>query len=378
MHYVFLIKCASSACNMKCRYCFYNDECDNRTIRNFGMMSDTTAHAIIDKALCGRRDTASFGFQGGEPTMSGLPFFKSFVSYLESKADSSRWSLSLQTNGLALDRDWAAFFRQKHFLIGLSLDGSKAVHDLYRLDHSGKGTFSRVFNNARMLQREGVEFNILTTVTKQAADSICALYDFYKRNSFRYLQFTACIDPIQSGRGENDYSLTPDSYAEFLTKLFRLYYRDWKRGQYTSIRYFDNLVSLMLTGRAEECGMNGVCGSYYVIEADGSVFPCDFYVLDSYCIGNINTDSLEEIEKKRKELSFVEKSKSAAPECLNCRWFRLCRGGCRRDRENFATGELEKTYLCEAYRQFFSQCINELTEIAEAEAMAIRRQQLMR
>ena len=100
----------------------------------------------------------------------------------------------------------------------------------------------------------------------------------------------------------------------------------------------------------------------------------DFYKL----LEAIQEQLLKEIEKKRKELSFVEKSKSAAPECLNCRWFRLCRGGCRRDRENFATGELEKTYLCEAYRQFFSQCINELTEIAEAEAMAIRRQQLMR
>lgn len=374
MHRTFLIKPASGACNMACTYCFYNDEGENRTTKSYGMMSTSTAHALIDKALHDGSDSASFGFQGGEPTLAGLDFLSDFVSYARSKADSRSVHFSLQTNGYAIDRQWAALFREHGFLIGLSLDGSKRYHDEYRLDKSGKGTYNRVFNNAKMLQREGVDFNILVTTTRQIARNVDELYDFFKRNGFRYLQFTPCIDPIASKRGSLDYSLTTETFSSFLIRLFRLYYRDWKRGQYTSIRYFDNLISLMIRGWAEECGMNGVCGSYYVIEADGSVFPCDFYVLDGYRMGNINVDSFDELDKKRDEIGFIEKSRKVAEDCRTCRYYRLCRGGCKRDREDFATHELGKTYLCEAYKTFFDECLDGLMEIAKAEAAALRMQ----
>lgn len=373
MHRVFLIKPASSACNLRCRYCFYNDESENRNTKNYGIMGHETAHMLIDRAFEKERDTASFGFQGGEPTLAGLPFYEDFVSYASRKAgDRRRVDYALQTNGFLIDRQWASFFRENHFLIGLSLDGNKKTHDTNRVDSSGKGSYNRVFNNAKLLQRENVDFNILTTATRQIVQNTDALYDFYKRNGFRYLQFTACIDPIASERGTMDYSLDAESYGRFLIRLFDLYYRDWKRGDYTSIRYFDNLISLMVRGRAEECGMNGVCGKYYVVEADGSVFPCDFYVLDGYCLGNIMTDSFEDLDRKRTELGFVEKSMKKEEECTKCPYFHLCRGGCRRDRENFATGELEKTYLCEAYKTFFSVALPALEEMAQAEARAIR------
>ena len=300
---------------MACTYCFYNDEGENRTTKSYGMMSTSTAHALIDKALHDGSDSASFGFQGGEPTLAGLDFLSDFVSYARSKAEARRIHFSLQTNGYAIDRQWAALFREHGFLIGLSLDGSKRYHDEYRLDKSGKGTYNRVFNNAKMLQREGVEFNILVTTTRQIARNVDELYDFFKRNGFRYLQFTPCIDPISSKRGSLDYSLTTETFSSFLIRLFRLYYRDWKRGQYTSIH---------------------------------------------------------ELDKKRDEIGFIEKSRRVAEDCRTCRYYRLCRGGCRRDREDFATHELGKTYLCEAYRTFFDECLDGLMEIAEAEAAALR------
>ena len=357
---------------MACRYCFYNDEGENRSVRNYGMMDTTTSHALIDRAFADDDAYVGFGFQGGEPTLAGLDFFRDFVSYATSKAPRERMSFSLQTNGYAIDGEWADFFKENGFLVGLSLDGSKKCHDLFRLDHGGNGTFKRVFNNAKLLQRAGVDFNILVTTTRQVASSIDELYPFFKRNGFNYLQFTPCIDPIASERGSLDYSLTSGSFSKFLITLFRLYHRDWKRGEYVSIRYFDNLISIMVRGWAEECGMNGVCGDYYVVEADGSVYPCDFYVLDGYKLGNILTDSFEDLDAKRDEIGFVEESRKLADECLSCRWRPLCRGGCKRDRQDFNSGKLGTSCFCEAYKAFFSECIGGLEEIAQAEARALR------
>ena len=306
---------------MACTYCFYNDEGENRTTKSYGMMSTSTAHALIDKALHDGSDSASFGFQGGEPTLAGLDFLSDFVSYARSKAEARRIHFSLQTNGYAIDRKWAALFREHGFLIGLSLDGSKRYHDEYRLDKSGEGTYNRVFNNAKMLQREGVDFNILVTTTRQIARNVDELYDFFKRNGFRYLQFTPCIDPIASQRGSLDYSLTTETFSSFLIRLFRLYHRDWKRGQYTSIRYFDNLVSMMAGYRPEQCGLFGFCPKNYVFEADGSAYPCDFYVLDGYRLGNIIEDGFDDFDARSSEIGFSEKSAEADAECRSCSCF---------------------------------------------------------
>lgn len=371
MNRVFLIKPASSACNLACRYCFYFDESENRLHASYGRMSKETAHTLIDRALEGRHDTALFAFQGGEPTLMGLDFYRDFTSYARSKGKNV--SFALQTNGWTINDEWADFFVKENYLVGLSLDGPKVLHDLYRQDRDGKGTYTRVFNNAKLLQRKNVAFNILSTVTRAVAKKGEEVYEFFKRNGFRYLQFTSCLDPMQSERGALDYSLTPDEYANFLIRIFRLYYRDWKKGDYVSVRYYDNLINLMIEGHCEQCTMNGRCGNYYVIEADGSVFPCDFYVLDEYTLGNINTDSFELLDEKRAESGFIEASMAVHEDCRKCEFYSLCRGGCRRDREDFSTGMIGKNYLCEAYKKFFSTCQGDLETMARTELAARRR-----
>ena len=370
MHRSFLIKPASSACNLRCRYCFYIDESENRSIRNYGMMSTETAHALIDKAAADRNDFISFGFQGGEPTLAGLDFFRDFVSYTLEKTSRRHVNFAIQTNGILINREWAEFLRKNNFLVGISIDGAKKFHDNYRVDASGKGSFTKVFNNAKLLVNEGVDVNILITVTKKIAKNVEEVYSFFKRNGWRYHQYIPCIDPLASERGEMEYSLTSEDYAIFLDKLFALYYRDWKNQDYVSIRYFDNLVNMCLTGWAEECGMNGVCGNYYVIEADGSVYPCDFYVLDDYRLGNIRENSFDQLDEKRRSIKFIEESMSLPEECQACSVRPLCRGGCKRDRENFAKGRIEKTYLCSAYRHFFTSNMEKLMEIVKAEHFA--------
>lgn len=361
-----LIKPASGRCNMHCAYCFYRDETENRTVDDYGMMTEETARALIDRAYA-EADSVRFMFQGGEPTLRGLPFFQSFVSYA---LENGLASFALQTNGTLINDEWIAFLRDNDFLVGLSIDGDGKTHDAYRKGANEKGTFKRVFETSRKLINAGVKLNSLVTVTEKGARDARSIYSFLKRNGMRYQQYIPCIDPI--GEEGLPYSLTPEAYGRFLISLFHLYYSDWKKGDYVSIRYFDNLV-LMLTGEeAEECGMNGICSSSFTIEADGSVYPCDFYVLDEYRLGNVVTDTFASLAERRNESGFVSASMKKDPECLACRFHPLCNGGCRRNRENFSTGVIERNRFCISYRKFFSECLPLLLEMAESEK-AMRR-----
>ena len=369
-HLGLLIKPASGRCNMRCAYCFYADEAENRSFRDCGLMSADTAHVLIDKAFAAAR-SVSFAFQGGEPTVRGLDFFRDFVSYASRYGGDVRYAI--QTNGYAIDGEWVDFFKENHFLVGLSLDGNKAIHDLYRTGRDGKGSFRRVFATAERFRSSGVDFNILSTVNRDVAADIEGIYAFFKRNGFRYQQYIPCIDPIASERGTMPYSLTAELYGGFLIRLFDLYYRDWSRGDYVSIRYIDNLVSMMAGYRPEQCGLFGFCPKNYVFEADGSAYPCDFYVLDGYRLGNIMEDGFDDFDARSSEIGFSEKSAEADAECRSCSCFPICRGGCRRDREDFSTGQLGRSYLCPAYKSFFAHALPYLRQMGEAEAAARRR-----
>lgn len=361
-----LIKPASGNCNMRCKYCFYADETQSRKVQDFGIMSRETAHTVIERTL-EEADDVVFSFQGGEPTLASLDFFKDFVSYATSIKDKRIVHYSIQTNGYNIDREWAGFFHDNGFLVGLSMDGNKAIHDIYRHDHNGEGSFKKVFRTSQFFQAEKVDFNILTTVTKDVALNIKKLYAFFKKNGFRFQQYIACIDPITEKRGSMDYSLTPELYGEFLVTLFDLYFNDWKNEDFVSIRYFDNLVLKLAGLHVESCGMLGFCPRNYVLEADGSVYPCDFYVLDEYRIGNLITDNFVCIDENRDKLRFTEKSCVIEDMCKTCAYFPICLGGCRREREDFHSGEMELSYFCPSYRYFFSHVLERIEYMGQKE-----------
>ena len=168
------------------------------------------------------------------------------------------------------------------------------------------------------------------------------------------------------------YSLTAEAYGTFLCTLFDQWYRDVKKGAGCSIRQFENYIGMLLGCPPEECGMSGVCGMQHVVEADGSVYPCDFYVLDAYRLGNLRTDSFEQINQRRKDIAFVEASMAIDPECRCCRFFSLCRGGCRRHRPVNRGGTLGKNIFCESYRRFFAYTEERLRELASLAARTLR------
>ncbi|MBQ2250324.1 MAG: anaerobic sulfatase maturase [Lachnospiraceae bacterium] len=367
-----LVKPASGSCNMRCRYCFYTDETENRTVPSMGVMSIETMKTMVDKALIFADGDCSFAFQGGEPSLAGLPFFRALTDYVKNHPNPKkvRVHYSFQTNGYNLNEDWAKWFVENQVLVGISLDGPKEIHDRYRVDHAGKGTYQKVMSSIQLFNKYHVDYNILTVVTSATSRHGQQVYNFFKKNDFRYQQYIECLDPIGEVQGGYEYSLTPERYEEFLKTTFDSWYLDMKSGRYVYNRYFENLMMIIARQGAESCNMRGVCGAQWVIEADGSVYPCDFYALDEWYLGNINQDSFETMEQQRQTLGFIEWSKQIPEDCKNCRYFGLCRNGCRRNREPVTSTSTQKNYFCSAYKNFIEYAYSRLAEIYQ---MLVRR-----
>lgn len=348
-----LLKPASSACNLRCAYCFYADEARARRVSDYGIMSWNTAAAVIDKALAAAEEAVFFLFQGGEPILAGLDFYRRFTEYVDARRpEGLAVHYAIQTNGTLLDQEWCTFFAEKQFLVGLSLDGDRDCHDRFRRDGAGDGSFDRVMNAARLLERTGVEYNVLAVVTGYLAERIGSVFPALCRNGFRFQQYIPCLDPLGEERGKRSYSLSPAGYEVFLRELFDLWYGELERGRYWSVRYFDNLVWMLMGNCPAQCSMVGRCAPQYLVEADGSVYPCDFYGLDEYRLGNICRDSWRELELTEKRLGFIEASAHVPAGCADCKWYPLCRNGCRRERLN--EGERPgRNYYCRAYAGFF-------------------------
>ncbi len=356
-----LIKPVSGSCNMRCRYCFYADEGQNRNAALMGRMSSAVLHTLADKALAHTGGICTFAFQGGEPTLAGLDFFRDFSDY--TARHSGRVRCAVQTNGYALDEAWAQWFSENRVLVGVSLDGPKELHDRYRLDAAGKGTYARVTAALRMLEKYHVEYNVLTVVSAANVRRARQLYDYFKKNRFRYQQYIECLDPIGEVPGGRDYSLTPARYETFLKTLFDAWYQDMRAGRYVYNRYFENLMMLLDGREPESCSQRGVCSPQWVVEADGSVYPCDFYALDEWKLGNITEDSFADMEARRQALGFIQWSERVPEECAACRWYALCRGGCRRNREPVTRDASGKNRFCSAYRGFLEYAYPRLLEI---------------
>ncbi len=362
-----LMKPSSGMCNMDCDYCFYCDETAKRQQESYGFMSEQTLKNVIRKTMLRAEGVVSYAFQGGEPTLRGLDFFRRVMEYeRQYNKKGLQVQNALQTNGILIDEDWCAFFREHHFLVGVSLDGTGEIHDRFRhMRGDRSATFDRVVRGIHLLEDYGVDFNILTVVHREVASHVREIYDFYREMGWNYQQYIACLDPLGETRGESEFALDPAMYGKFLTELFDLWYTDWKKGRQPYIRQFENYVGILLGYPPEACDQRGVCGITNVVEADGSVYPCDFYMLDAYRLGNFNENRLDEIDAKREEIGFVERSRKLEKSCLACPYYRLCRGGCQRHRDPVeGTGEYHN-YFCESYRIFFDACLGRMEEMAE-------------
>lgn len=358
-----LIKPASGDCNLRCRYCFYKDETDRRETPSYGVMSVQTLEQIVKKAMEYADMQCTIGFQGGEPTLAGLDFFRTYIELVKKyNRKGLEVAHTLQTNGTLLTDEWAAFLKQNNFLVGLSIDGTACIHNQLRTDAAGRGSFDRVWRGMELLKKHEVDFNVLTVATKQSAAHAAEIYDFFVENGLLFHQYIPCLAPLDA-EGCGDYAVTAEEYGQFLCDLFDRWYEGQAQGKPVYVRYFENLAGMLLGYPPENCGMCGRCVNQYVVEADGGVYPCDFYVLDDYRLGSLVTDSFDDLNRKEKEIGFIQASLKPEPECLRCELGGLCRGGCRRDRQLSDMQTLGKSCFCAAYRKFLPYAVPRIVEL---------------
>jgi len=338
-----MLKPSSSLCNMQCKYCFYHSLAENREQYSYGLMDEAIFEETIKKAIDFTKGMPiNLSFQGGEPLLRGIDFFSNVVEATKRHNKyRSPINYALQTNGTLIDKQWCKLFKDNDILIGLSLDGDRA-HNIYRIDNQGSETFDKVYDSIKLMQKEKVNFNILTVLTPLIAENIQEIYNFFTSSGCKHLQFIPCLSPLNAPK--SNYTVSSEQYTQFLFKLFELYLKDFKGNNYTSIRHFDNLVMLSKGEYAEQCGMNGHCTHQFVIEADGTVFPCDYYCTDEYALGNIKDCDFVQLSNHPKAIDFIKSSLILPEKCKDCNVFLLCRGGCKRE-----SIDIDK---CESYKKF--------------------------
>lgn len=361
-HMTVMIKPASSLCNLRCKYCFYADVSSLREVRSFGIMTEATAKAVIANIFSDLQpgDAVTFSFQGGEPTLAGLDFYKYFANMVDSYAvQGIRVGYTLQTNGFVIDEAWCEFLKERSFLVGLSLDGPRQYHNACRVDASGSGTFSNVMRAKKLFDHSGVEYNVLLVLTRELARHPKQVWTFLEQEQIQYAQFIPCLGPLEGA--DSPYALTPERYASFYTELFRLWHDSYRRGRYISIKLFDDYVNLLAFGQCNACGLLGFCHAQIIVEADGSVYPCDFYVLDEYRAGSLADTGLASVLSSPVMKQFQSRGHENLHLCGSCPYRRICGGGCKRMKDSVFYRPEDR--VC-GHKLFLDSAIRDLQELA--------------
>ncbi len=341
-----MIKPVSSKCNLKCKYCFFVDEAKNREIECTGIIDAKTTENIIKSVFKFVHDGITFSFQGGEPTLVGLQYYVDFVKKVnELNTQKTPVTYSIQTNGTLIDKSWCQFFKDNHFMVGISLDGYKDTN-IYRVTKDNKESFDSVINAINLCKEFNLDFSVLCVVTKLVGKNIQQVYEFLKGIGVKSMQFIPYISPIKDNGDE--FEMTKDEYEAYFGTIFDLYLRDKENRQDINIRDLNNYIRLAYGQKAEQCGMNGLCSRQFVVEANGDVYPCDFYCLDEYRLGNINNDGFSSLCYSKKAMEFIKESFVFPEECKTCEVLNECRcGGCKRLK-------MREKY-CEVYKKKFKE-----------------------
>ena len=350
MDYSLLIKPVSCDCNLRCSYCFYLEKS-----KMFGngshRMSEEILEAMIREYLASAQDTHVFCWQGGEPLLAGLEFFQRAVVFMKMHGGPGvNVGNVIQTNGTLLDDSWAAFFKEYKFLVGVSLDGPEWIHNKFRINSCGKGSYADAARGVELLMRFGVDANALTVVNRFSAEHPLEIYRHLRDDlGLSYHQY------IEETFGE--LAVTSEQWGRFLCTVFD----EWVENDVgkVSVRLFDSIINRMRGGAPDCCNMMRECRSYLVVEHDGSVYPCDFHVLPEWRLGRVGgKTSLESMMASPLARRFA-KLKQTDKRCRGCQYAPYCAGDCPRNRrDNFST-------LCEGYKSFLAHALPKLRKILE-------------
>ncbi len=388
--FVVVTKPTGAACNLDCTYCFFLSK-ELLYPGSSQRMGDDQLEQYVRAYLDSQPDgPVTFVWQGGEPTLMGLEFFRRAVALTkEHRRPAQEVSHSLQTNGVLINDQWAQFLAENNFLVGLSIDGPKDIHDSFRVNKAGRGTFDQVVRGWRCLQRHGVETNILGTVHAANAHHPLEVYRFFRDElAAEFVQFIPIVEHVtreqlpaaehrrQSGTDQTELlyledgdavtsrSVKPLDYGVFLSEIFD----EWVRVDVGKIfvQMFDVVLSALF-GRYTLCVHAPGCGNGLAAMHNGDVYSCDHYVEPEYLLGNINQRSFQEMLASPLQREFGRSKRTALPtQCQRCpvRW--ACHGGCPKDRFiRTSDGEPGLNYLCEGYKQFFGHVQAPMAQMAD-------------
>ncbi|MBD3322282.1 MAG: anaerobic sulfatase maturase [Chitinivibrionales bacterium] len=362
--FTLLVKPASGLCNIDCTYCFYKRVLDELYPEqsNALKMTPATAENMLRKYLQIGFDHNAICFQGGEPLLMGLDFYHKVIDY-EKKYGTTGQTMgnSFQTNGLLITDEWASFFKKYSMLIGLSCDGPRKIHDHYRIDFAGKGTFDRVMASSDILRRNEVEFNILSMITSYSAAHGEDTWAFFREKGFNHLQFIPCLEIDPSTNRPAEFSITSEQYRDFHKRLFDLWFENGYPD--VSIRLYDDILLYMLDGAHQGCCYREACDSYFLIEHNGDVYPCDFFAYDEWKLGNINTDDYISLAGSKIRHEFANRKRVVPPECTGCEFIDFCHCDCPRFRIFNRGNPATRSALCPGFREFLRYSKSRLLEI---------------
>ena len=326
-------------------------------------MSEDVLEKLIADYLSLGFTASGFAWQGGEPTLMGLDFYKKVVQLQKKYCRPGQVvSNSLQTNAVLLDDIWYDLLHDNQFLVGVSLDGPEKFHDHYRLDHSGKGSFDKVSKAVENCKKHKVEFNILTLLNDKNVEHPDELFDFFTQMQVQYLQFIPCVEMDSATGKVTDFSVTPAQYGEFLCRVFDRW-RDYGPGK-LHIRDFDSILSYCIRGNHSICTFSKKCSQYVVVEHNGDVFCCDFFVEPEWQLGNILETPIGELAASEKKRIFARDKQKLCTKCLICQHLDICRGGCMKDKIPLDQSDKNLSYFCESYKQFFEYSLQKFAQIA--------------
>jgi uncharacterized protein len=353
-----LIKPASAVCNLDCSYCFYLDrEADPYSALPARRMTDETLERLIDTYLFYSYPNSTFAFQGGEPTLAGPAFFEK-VAELQQRYGRNGHSVgnAMQTNGVLLNDRWCELFKQYNWLIGISIDGPEPVHDLYRYNKQGAGTWRKVMAGVECMKKHGVEFNALCVLSQANIGKAAEIYKFFRAQGIDYIQYIPLSE--FDGLGQPmPFTITPEQYGRFLCETFDLWWPDRRK---VRIRYFDNIAESLAGQKPGACTLHETCDSYVVVEFNGDIYPCDFFVESEWKLGNINVDSWAEISRRQRRYQFAAKKTVPHPECQVCEYQSICHGGCPKHRHDPHRSFNDLDYFCTAYKMIFNKAVGPL------------------
>ena len=359
-----LAKPSGSACNLDCAYCFFLDKELLYPGSKFRMSEAMLEQYIRQLIESHQADTVNIAWQGGEPTLMGLDFYRRAMSLAEKyRRPGMTFLHTMQTNGTLLDDEWAAFFKEHGFLIGISLDGPRELHDVYRLDKGGKPTFDKVMRGVRLLQKHGVEFNVLTTVNRVNGDYPLEVYRFLRDEvGADWMQFIPVVERInadglrlyQEGTNVSERSALPEQFGRFLCLIFD----EWVRhdvGRIFVQTFEATLRNWLGMPSSGMCVFNETCGTGLAIEHNGDLYSCDHFVEPRYLLGNIQESHMIELLASPQQLKFGADKRDSLPRyCRECDVRFACHGECPKNRFiETPDGEPGLNYLCAGFKEFF-------------------------